>query len=91
MAHPKSASFRTADMVGLDTFAHVADNCFASLTGDEDRDVFKVPDYIRAMLDKKLLGDKTRAGFYKKSKEGIETLDPKTRTGQRAATSPSRS
>jgi 3-hydroxyacyl-CoA dehydrogenase len=78
MAHPKSASFRTADMVGLDTFAHVADNCFASLTGDEDRDVFKVPDYIRAMLDKKLLGDKTRAGFYKKSKEGIETLDPKT-------------
>jgi 3-hydroxyacyl-CoA dehydrogenase len=78
MAHPKSASFRTADMVGLDTFAHVADNCFASLTSDEDREVFKVPDYIRAMLDKKLLGDKTRAGFYKKSKEGIETLDPKT-------------
>src|SRR5262249_53148555 len=47
MAHPKSASFRTADLVGLDTFAHVADNCYTSLTTDEVRDVFKQPDYIR--------------------------------------------
>ena len=43
MAHPKSASFRTADVVGLDTFGHVADNCYNSLTGDEDRAVFAVP------------------------------------------------
>lgn len=78
MAHPKSASFRTADMVGLDTFVHVADNCYAALTQDEDRDVFKVPDYIRGMVEKKLLGDKTKSGFYKKNKEGIETFDPKT-------------
>ncbi|MBK9258272.1 MAG: 3-hydroxyacyl-CoA dehydrogenase/enoyl-CoA hydratase family protein [Polyangiaceae bacterium] len=78
MAHPKSASFRTADLVGVDTFVHVAENCHASLVDDEDRDVFKVPTFIRGMLDKKLLGDKTKGGFYKKTKEGIATLDPKT-------------
>jgi 3-hydroxyacyl-CoA dehydrogenase len=80
MAHPKSASFRTADIVGLDTFAHVAENCFTSLVNDEERDVFKVPDYIRSMIEKKLLGDKTKGGFYKKgaSRKDILTLDPKT-------------
>ncbi|MGH7297728.1 MAG: 3-hydroxyacyl-CoA dehydrogenase NAD-binding domain-containing protein [Polyangiaceae bacterium] len=78
MAHPKSASFRTADMVGLDTFIHVADNCHASLTTDEDRAVFQVPAYIRTMAEKKMLGDKTRGGFYRKGKDGVDTLDPKT-------------
>jgi 3-hydroxyacyl-CoA dehydrogenase len=78
MAHPKSASFRTADMVGLDTFIHVADNCFASLAQDEERKVFEVPAFIRTMAEKKLLGDKTKAGFYRKGKGGIETFDPKT-------------
>jgi 3-hydroxyacyl-CoA dehydrogenase len=81
MAHPKSASFRTADLVGVDTFVHVADNCFASLTGDEDRAVFEVPKYIRAMIEKKLLGDKAKGvgGFYRRAKDGsVETLDPAT-------------
>ena len=79
MAHPKSASFRTADMVGLDTFIHVADNCYAALTNDEERDVFKVPPYIRAMVEKKILGDKTKGGFFKRGKnKEIETFDPKT-------------
>jgi 3-hydroxyacyl-CoA dehydrogenase len=82
MAHPKSASFRTADLVGLDTFVHVAQNCYDSLTKDEDREVFKVPDFIRGMVEKKLLGDKTKGGFYKKGGKGaggkpdIETYDP---------------
>jgi len=76
MAHPKSASFRTGDIVGLDTFAHVADNCYAALEHDEDRDVFKVPSYIRKMIEAKLLGDKTKGGFYRKTKDGLETLDP---------------
>lgn len=77
MAHPKSASFRTADLVGLDTFAHVADNCYDSLTNDEDRDVFKVPPYIRVMVEKKILGNKTKGGFYRKNeKREIETYDP---------------
>jgi 3-hydroxyacyl-CoA dehydrogenase len=78
IGHPKSASFRTADLVGVDTFVHVADNCYASLTGDEDREVFKIPAFIRAMVEKKLLGDKTKGGFYKKGKDGVDTLDPKT-------------
>ncbi len=79
MAHPKSASFRTADLVGLDTFAHVADNCYAALEKDEDREVFKVPPYIRTMVEKKLLGDKTKGGFYKRGADKqVLTLDPKT-------------
>jgi 3-hydroxyacyl-CoA dehydrogenase len=79
MAHPKSASFRTADMVGLDTFIHVADNCYSALPDDEEREVFQVPSFIRAMAEKKLLGDKTRAGFYRKPKGGEpDTFDPYT-------------
>lgn len=78
MGRPKSAAFRTADMVGIDTFAHVADNCFNSLTEDEDREVFRVPAYVRAMVEKKLLGDKTKAGFYKKSDGALLTYDPYT-------------
>lgn len=78
MGKPKSALFRTADMVGIDVLALVAANCHASLVDDEERDVFKVPDYVTKMIEGKLLGDKTRAGFYKKTKTGIDTLDPKT-------------
>jgi 3-hydroxyacyl-CoA dehydrogenase len=81
MGHPKSASFRTADLVGLDTFAHVADNCFNSLKNDEDRAVFEVPKFIRQMVEKKLLGNKTKGGFYKKTgkgKDDILVIDPAT-------------
>jgi 3-hydroxyacyl-CoA dehydrogenase len=80
MGHPKSASFRTADMVGLDTFAHVAQNCFDSLVNDEERKVFELPAFIKTMLEKKLLGDKTKSGFYRKgaNKKELETFDPKT-------------
>ena len=78
MAHPKSATFRTGDVVGLDTMAHVADNCYQVLTDDEDREVFALPAYVRAMLEKKRLGDKTKGGFYRKTQAGIETLDPAT-------------
>ncbi len=78
MGRPKSAAFRTADMVGLDTFVHVANNCHQSLTDDEDREVFAVPGYIRTMVERKQLGDKTRGGFYKKSGDGVKTLDPTT-------------
>ncbi len=79
MGHPKSASFRTADLVGLDTFGHVAQNCYDSLVDDEDRDVFKLPDYIRSMIERKILGDKTKGGFYRRNKDkSVDTLDPKT-------------
>ena len=79
MGHPRSASFRTADMVGLDTFGHVAQNCFDSLVDDEDREVFKLPAYVQAMIEKKLLGDKTKGGFYKRLPDkSVVTLDPTT-------------
>jgi 3-hydroxyacyl-CoA dehydrogenase len=78
MGHPKSASFRTADMVGLDTLVHVADNCHAALTDDEDRAVFAIPAFIRAMVGQKLLGDKTKGGFYKKVGKDIQTIDPQS-------------
>nr|MBK7063862.1 3-hydroxyacyl-CoA dehydrogenase/enoyl-CoA hydratase family protein [Deltaproteobacteria bacterium] len=78
MGRPKSAAFRTADMVGLDTFAHVADNCHKALTTDEDREVFAIPAFIRTMVERKQLGDKTKGGFYKKTGEGVQTLDPTT-------------
>ncbi len=78
MAHPKSATFRTGDLVGIDTLTHVVDNCYAVLTEDEDREVFQAPAYMRAMVERKLLGNKTRGGFYRKRPGGIETLDPNT-------------
>ncbi len=76
MGHPKSASFRTADIVGLDTFVHVADNCFEALPDDEERAVFEVPLFIRSMVEKNILGDKTKGGFYKRDKGDTLTLDP---------------
>lgn len=76
MAHPKTGTFRLADMVGIDTFVHVANNCYESLPNDEEREIFRVPTFVTQMVEKKLLGDKTRAGFYRKAKSGeIETLD----------------
>jgi len=79
MAHPKSASFRTADMVGLDTFMHVANHCYDALVDDEEREVFKPPAFVAEMVKNGILGNKTRGGFYKKTKEGILTFDPTTR------------
>src|SRR5262249_43952850 len=78
MAHPKSATFRTADVVGLDTVGHVAENCYNSLTNDEDRATFATPPYIKAMIERGQLGDKTKGGFYKKQGDVLSTLDPKT-------------
>jgi 3-hydroxyacyl-CoA dehydrogenase len=68
MGRPKSAIFRTADLVGLDTLVHVAENCYENLPDDPAREAFQVPDFIRAMLDKGLLGTKSGQGFYKKTR-----------------------
>jgi 3-hydroxyacyl-CoA dehydrogenase len=78
MGHPKSASFRTADLVGLDTFVHVSENCFNALPNDEDRKAFEVPAFIKTMVEKKLLGNKTKGGFYKKEGKDVRTFDPYT-------------
>jgi 3-hydroxyacyl-CoA dehydrogenase len=74
----KSATFRTGDVVGLDTLGHVVANCYAVLTNDEDREVFATPPYIAKMIASGQLGDKTKGGFYKKIGDEIQTLDPKT-------------
>jgi 3-hydroxyacyl-CoA dehydrogenase len=78
MAHPKSATFRTADMVGLDTMGHVATNSYKTLVDDEDRETFKLPAYVETMIGKGRLGDKTKGGFYKKAGPEVQTLDPAT-------------
>ncbi len=69
IGNAKSASFRTADLVGLDTLLHVADNVYEGCPDDEKKDVFKPPDFINQMVEKKLLGEKTKQGFYKKTKD----------------------
>ncbi len=78
MGRAKSAVFRTADVVGLDTFVHVAQNCFENLPNDEMKEVFKVPDFILDMVKRGWLGNKTGQGFYKKVGGEILTLNPKT-------------
>lgn len=65
-ARPKSAAFRTADLVGLDTLAHVGNNSYQLLPNDEERDVFKVPEFMTRMIERGQLGNKSKAGFYKK-------------------------
>lgn len=61
----KSATFRTADIVGLDTLVHVANN-IKETTNDEANNLFSIPDYLQTMLDNKWLGSKTKQGFFKK-------------------------
>ncbi len=80
---PKSATFRTSDVVGLDTLAKVAKGVYDNCPDDEARDMFNIPDYVNKMLENGWLGDKTKGGFYKKSRnaEGkrvIQTLDLNT-------------
>ncbi|MFT5337111.1 MAG: 3-hydroxyacyl-CoA dehydrogenase [Luteibaculaceae bacterium] len=76
LGRQKSATFRTCDVVGLDTLVHVADGLFGACKHDERVDVFETPSYIRDMIEKNLLGSKTRAGFFKKVKgeKGSEIL-----------------
>ncbi len=69
IGHASSATFRTSDLVGLDVTAHVTNNLYPAVPDDEDRDVFVLPQLIQTLLDKKLLGDKTGGGFFKKSKD----------------------
>ncbi len=66
----KSATFRTSDLVGLDTTVNVSNNLYAALTEDESKEKFKVPAIARELHDRKWLGDKTKQGFYKKVVEG---------------------
>lgn len=66
IGRPKSATFRTVDVVGLDTLVHVANGLYENCPNDEAHELFKLPDFIKTMMDNKWLGSKTGQGFYKK-------------------------
>ena len=68
MGRPKSAAFRTADLAGIDTLVHVADNLYENLPDDPQRELFRTPPFVREMVARKWLGDKTGQGFYKRVK-----------------------
>ncbi len=65
LGRPKTAMFKTADLVGLDILSHVAANTFDLITDDEDRESFKIPEFVTTMIAGNLLGKKTQGGFYK--------------------------
>jgi 3-hydroxyacyl-CoA dehydrogenase len=68
MGLPKSATFRTLDIIGLDVLVHVVKNLWEALPKDEQRDLFRLPDFIPQMVQRRLLGEKSGQGFYKKVK-----------------------
>ncbi len=83
VGRPKSATFRTFDLVGLDVFSHVIKNLYDALPEDEERAMFVAPEFLTNMVARGTLGNKTRGGFYKRQKgEGDKkeylVLDPAT-------------
>lgn len=83
LGRPKSATFRTCDVVGLDTLVHVANGVAQNCPADEAIATFKIPGYVSKMVENKWLGSKTEQGFYKKvkvagGKSEIHSLDLKT-------------
>jgi 3-hydroxyacyl-CoA dehydrogenase len=82
IGNPKSATFRTGDLVGLDVLVHVVRNIYENIPDDELREIYKVPPVIEEMLKRGWLGDKTGQGFYKRVKgpgeREIHALDWKT-------------
>ncbi len=77
IGRPKSATFRTLDVVGLDTFVHVANNVYELVEGDEKK-VFEVPAFMKTMLEKGWLGSKSGQGFFLKQGKEILELNPET-------------
>ena len=69
IGRPKSATFRTVDVVGLDTLVHVANGIHENCKDDERLELFRLPDFIDSMMENKWLGSKTGQGFYKKIKK----------------------
>jgi 3-hydroxyacyl-CoA dehydrogenase len=68
IGRPKSATFRTVDVVGLDTLVHVAKGIYDNVPDDEEHGIFQIPGFIDTMMEKKWLGSKSGQGFYKKVK-----------------------
>lgn len=78
IGRPKSATFRTVDVVGLDTLVHVANGLYQGCPEDEAHELFQLPDFIATMMQNKWLGSKTGQGFYKKVDKDILSLDLNT-------------
>jgi len=81
IGRPKTATFKLADLVGLDTFLHVARNIYPLIPDDEAREMFQPPEFLSQMVEKGLLGRKSGAGFYKlekKPERQFFTLDLET-------------
>lgn len=78
IGRPKSATFRTVDVVGLDTLVHVANGIYENCPNDEAHELFRLPDFISKMMENKWLGSKTGQGFYKKEGKTITVLDLNT-------------
>jgi 3-hydroxyacyl-CoA dehydrogenase len=83
MGRPKTAMFKTCDLVGLDTLGHVAKNTYELVVDDEQRDSFILPEFVDNMIEKGLLGKKANSGFYKTDltpewKKIRKVIDPKT-------------
>jgi 3-hydroxyacyl-CoA dehydrogenase len=72
---PKSATFRTADVVGLDTLAHVSASSYEKGELDEQREMFEIPDFLQKMIEQGKIGQKSKAGFYKKEGKEILSID----------------
>ena len=70
---PKSATFRTADLVGLDVLVNVIRNIYENAPDDESREMYRVPKFVEDMVARGWLGDKTGGGFYKRVKKGAES------------------
>lgn len=79
MGRPSSAAFNTADIVGLDTLGHVAKNCYDTLTADEEREIFRLPEVVSELIAQGRLGRKSGAGFYKKVGDQILVYDYRTK------------
>ena len=96
IGRPKSATFRTVDVVSLDTLVHVANGIYDNCSDDERHDLFKLPGFIDTMMENKWLGSKTGQGFYKKSKDDkgkteiltldLDTMDYRSKKSAKFAT-----
>ncbi|GIO23723.1 3-hydroxyacyl-CoA dehydrogenase/enoyl-CoA hydratase family protein [Oceanobacillus sp. J11TS1] len=79
IGRPKSATFRTLDVVGIDTFYHVANNVYHHVSDSKEKEVFKVPDFLKQMIEKGWIGAKSGKGFYEKKKDRtIVEINPDT-------------
>jgi 3-hydroxyacyl-CoA dehydrogenase len=76
IGRPKSATFRTADIIGIDTLVKVAKGVEENCPDDEAKDMFKIPSWLKTMVEKKWLGDKTGQGFFKKVKLPVTQGSP---------------